>query len=86
MAPINYSGYEFIDEFSAIALKAIAKKSAERTRYPPNTTLIVACSLNRPYHFHEWQKLIEKIQSLLPETNFSELFIYDQAQEYIASL
>ncbi|HEY6530305.1 MAG TPA: hypothetical protein VIZ65_16580 [Cellvibrionaceae bacterium] len=85
-APIYYSGHEFIDDFSAIVLKAIAKKSAVPTRYPPNTTLIVACSLNRLYSHHEWQKLIEKIQSVLPENNFSELFIYDQAQEYIASL
>jgi len=73
--PIGYTNKEFIDSYSELVLKELAKKAAKS--YPENTTLIVQCNLNTIYMPDEWDMLMQKVVPDLPHSNFREIYFYD---------
>ena len=82
--PVGYSNREFIQSYSNLVLKQVEKKAG--IKYPPETTLIVQCSLNTIYMPEEWEALVAEVRSAQPEHQFREIFIYDTVSEYSCSL
>lgn len=73
--PVGYSNKDFVDSYSKLLLKQVAKKTT--VPYPPNTTLIVQCTLNMPYMADEWALLISQVQATLSKAPFREIYLYD---------
>lgn len=71
--PVVFSNGSFIDDMAGFILREIEKKAAKG--YQPGFTLIVQCTLNHPYHPHEWTELVGKVQQALPETSFGEIWM-----------
>jgi hypothetical protein len=82
--PVSYLNQEFIQSYSKLVLKQIGKKAG--IPYPPQTTLIVQCSLNTLYMPEEWETLVAEVRNAQPEHQFREIFIYDTTSEYTCSL
>lgn len=82
--PIGYSNKEFVESYSKLVLKQIAKKA--KMPYPKNTTLVVQCSLNTVYTPDEWEVLIDRVKRSLPENSFREIYLYDTVCQYSCSL
>jgi hypothetical protein len=82
--PIGYSNQEFIQSYTKLVLKEIGKKAGKK--YPPETTLIVQCTLNTLYMPDKWEMLVAEVRSQLPEHQFREIFMYDSVTEYTCSL
>jgi hypothetical protein len=81
--PVVRRNWEFIDSFSALVLDGITRKVNKN--YPPNTTLIVHCSLNTVYTPDEWEELMNKIRTALPCHKFREIFVYDGVGDLFCS-
>lgn len=81
---VSYTNHSFIDTFTEILLKAIKTKAAKI--YPERTTLIVDCTLNTIYMRNEWEELIRRVRTELPEHKFSEIFVSDSNGRYSAAL
>jgi hypothetical protein len=73
--PVGYSNMDFVDAYSELLLKQVAKKT--KAPFPGNTTLIVQCTLNMPYMPEEWALLLSKVQPTLSKTQFREIYLYD---------
>lgn len=82
--PVIRRNREFIQSYSKLLLKQIGKKAG--IKYPPETTLIVQCSLNTLYTPDEWESLVVEVRSGQPEHQFREIFMYDTVSEYSCSL
>lgn len=82
--PVSYTNYSYIDTFAEIMLKAITAKAAKT--YPEQTTLIVDCILNTIYMRHEWEQLIKRVRTDLPNHKFLEIFVSDSNGRYSAVL
>lgn len=82
--PVVHTNHEFIHSYSKLVLKQIRKKA--EIKYPPETTLIVQCSLNTLYTPEEWELLVAAIRSEQLEHQFREIFMYDTVTEYSCSL
>jgi hypothetical protein len=82
--PVGYTNKEFVESYSKLVLKQIAKKA--KMRYPENTTLIVQCALNTIYTPDEWEWLIARVTEALPDTSFREVYLYDTVCQYSHSL
>ena len=82
--PVVFTNHEFIQSYSKLVLKQIVKKAG--INYPPETTLIVQCSLNTLYMPEEWEALIAEVRNGQPEHRFREIFLYDTVSEYSCSL
>jgi hypothetical protein len=82
--PVSYLNQEFIQSYSKLVVKQIEKKDS--IAYPPQTTLVVQCSLNRLYMPEEWEALVAEIRNHLPEHSFQEIFMYDMVSDYSCSL
>ncbi len=54
--------------------------------YPEKTTLVVQCSLNTLYVGDEWETLVGKVRSNMPQHGFLEVFMYDAVSEQYAYL
>lgn len=78
--PVAYTNKDFIDSYSKLLIEQISKKTM--IPYPPNTTLIVQCTLNFPYMKDEWDLLIFQVQASLYETPFREIYLYDTVCQY----
>jgi hypothetical protein len=78
--PVGYRKPEFIEAYSKLVLKEIAKKV--RKKYPRNTTLIVQCTLNLPYRSDEWDTLIAYLKPIIPKNSFDEIYLYDPLGQY----
>ena len=66
---------DFIDSYSKLLIEQVSKKAT--IPYPPNTTLVVQCTLNFPYMTDEWDLLITQVQTFLDESPFREIYLYD---------
>jgi hypothetical protein len=73
--PVGYSNSDFVDAYSELVLKQVAKKT--RVPFPRDTTLIIQCTLNLPYTPDEWALLLSKVQPTLLKTSFREIYLYD---------
>lgn len=82
--PVVRRNQKFIQSYSKLVLKQIGKKVG--IKYPPETTLIIQCSLNTLYTPGEWEVLVTEVRSQLPEHQFREIFMYDSVSEYSCSL
>jgi hypothetical protein len=82
--PVVFKNQEFIHSYAKLVLKQIEKKAA--INYPPETTLIVQCTLNIPYMPNEWELLTAEIGKLQFKHQFREIFMYDVVSEYSHSL
>jgi hypothetical protein len=82
--PILRTNMDFIDSYCPLVLSQIAKKA--RIGYPEETTLIVQCSLNTLYMPDEWETLVAKVRTGLPNHSFREIFMYDVVSEYSCSV
>lgn len=82
--PVVHANCEFIQSYSKLVLKQIRKKTG--IKYPPETTLIVECSLNTLYTPEAWEALVAEVRSGQPEHQFREIFMYDTMSEYSCSL
>ena len=82
--PVTYLNQEFVQSYSKLVVKQIEKKAG--IAYPPQTTLVVQCSLNTLYMPEEWEALVKEIRSQQPEHQFREIFMYDMTSEYSCSL
>ncbi|MCX7168264.1 MAG: hypothetical protein NTV11_18595 [Rhodocyclales bacterium] len=82
--PVVRLNREFIQSYSKLVLKQIGKKAG--IKYPPETTLIVQCSLNTLYMPEEWEALIASVRNGQPGHQFREIFMYDTVTEYSCSL
>ncbi len=82
--PVIRRNQEFIQSYSKLVLKQIGKKVG--IKYPPETTLIVQCTLNTLYMPDEWEMLVAEVRGQLPEHQFREIFMYDSVTEYTCCL
>lgn len=82
--PVIRRNREFIQSYSELVLKQIGKKAG--IKYPPETTLIIQCSLNTLYTLEEWETLVAEVRSLQPEHRFREIFMFDAVFKYSCSL
>jgi hypothetical protein len=82
--PVIRANREFIQSYTKLVLKEIGKKAGKI--YPPETTLILQCSLNTLYTPEEWEALVAEVRSLQPEHQFREIFMYDPVTEYSCSI
>lgn len=82
--PVTRRNREFIQSYSELVLKQVGKKAG--IKYPPETTLIVQCTLNTLYTPEEWEVLVAEVRSRQPEHQFREIFMYDTVSEYSCSL
>jgi hypothetical protein len=73
--PVGYTNKDFVDSYSKLLLKQVSKKTT--IPYPPNTTLIIQCTLNFPYMEDEWNLLISQVRTTLSESPFREIYLYD---------
>ncbi len=78
--PVGYKNKEFVESYSKLVLKQIAKKA--KMPYPKNTTLVVQCTLNTIYTPDEWLALITRVREALPEMSFREVYLYDTVGQY----
>ncbi len=77
--PVSYRNRDFIDSYANLVIAQVAKKA--KIPYPPNTTLIVQCTLNLPYAEDEWDELMCRVQASIPESGFREIYLYDNLSE-----
>lgn len=82
--PISYTNREFIPKFSSLVIKQLEKKNA--INYPPETVLIVQCSLNNIYFSNEWEALIMEIRSHKMAHQFKEIFLFDAVSNRFSTL
>lgn len=82
--PISYTNREFIPIFSHLVIKQLEKKNA--INYPPETVLIVQCTLNNIYFSDEWDTLIMEIRSHKIAHQFKEIFLFDEASNRFSTL
>lgn len=82
--PIVHTNREFIESYVRLIIGGIEKKA--RIPYPANTTLIVQCTLNRPYMPDEWGDLMSRVWTALPRSNFREIYLYDTVCQYSQTL
>ncbi len=82
--PVVHRNCDFVQSYSKLVLKQIGKKTG--IKYPPETTLIVGCSLNTLYTPDEWEVLVAQVRSGQPEHPFREIFMYDTVSDYSCSL
>ena len=82
--PVVHSNSDFVHSYCPLVLRQISKKAA--INYPPETTLIVQCTLNSLYTPDEWNLLVAQVETALPEHGFREIFMYDVVSEYSCSL
>lgn len=73
--PKAYSNRDFVERYAEFATQRLSAKSAKR--YPPNTTLIVECTLNLPYTEDEWADLMARILPAISASPFPEVYLYD---------
>ena len=73
--PISYCGDEHIHIFSELVLKQISKKA--KINYPPDTTLIVDCTVNTVYASYDWDILVSLVKDGLSAVSFREIYLYD---------
>ena len=78
--PVGQTNTEFIESYAALVIGQIAKKAT--IPYPENTTLIVQCTLNRPYMPDEWGDLMARVRVALPPSAFREIYLYDTVCQY----
>ena len=78
--PVLHMNREFIESYAMLVIHHIAKKAA--IQYPENTTLVVQCTLNRPYMSDEWGELMARVRAGLPRSTFREIYFYDTVCEY----
>lgn len=78
--PVGQTNREFIEAYATLLIGQIAKKAA--IHYPENTTLIVQCTLNRPYMPDEWGELMARLRTALPQSAFREIYLYDTVCQY----
>ena len=82
--PLSQSGDDFIYKYADLVLGELAKKVAKS--YPEKTTLVMQCSLNRPYLPNDWVKLVSIVSERALIHPFTELFLYDPVCEYSVSI
>lgn len=84
----SYTNQSYINDMSAIILKAIDAKVAklEKGDYPEDTTLIVDCSLTTIFLSNEWERLIEMVRAASPTNKFNQIFLTAASGRYTATL
>lgn len=82
--PVLYRNRNFIESYAGLVRNEVAKKTTKH--YPENTTLIVQCTLNRPYMPDEWGDLISLVRAALPPSPFREIYLYDTVCQYSQAL
>jgi hypothetical protein len=78
--PVSYTNRDFIDKDEKLILERIVSKAT--IPYPSETTLIIDCKLHIMYYEDDWKELITRLQIGLPETNFREIYLYNEAGRY----
>lgn len=78
--PKAYSNRDFVEQYAELATKRLIAKSAKQ--YPPNTTLIVECTLNLPYSDDEWADLMARIRPVISASPFPEVYLYDTLSQH----
>jgi hypothetical protein len=78
--PRAYSNREFVEQYAELATKRLIAKSEKP--YPPNTTLIVECTLNLPYTEDEWADLMVRIGPSVSASPFPEIYLYDTLSQH----
>jgi len=78
--PVSYCGDEHIHIFSKLVLKQINKKAV--INYPPDTTLIVDCTVNTVYAPYDWKILVSLVEEGLSAMRFREIYLYDSTGQH----
>jgi hypothetical protein len=82
--PVTYANRHFVEAFARTISSQIEKKS--RIVYPDETTLIVQCTLDRPYMPDEWDELMALVTASLPPNGFREIYLFDTVCHYSKSV
>ena len=77
---VGLDGKEFIAQYAKLVLDLIQKKT--KMPYPPDTTLIVQCTMNTVYMLDEWKEFISRIKQGFTATSFREIYFYDNIGRY----
>ena len=82
--PVVFTNTEHVERFVPIVLQQLSKKAG--IPYPPDTSLIVACSLNSLYTREEWELLVHEVKRQMPAHNFREILLLEGHREYVSTL
>ncbi|HEY3046968.1 MAG TPA: hypothetical protein VGJ72_05835 [Polaromonas sp.] len=82
--PVVFTNMEHVERFVPIVLAQVAKKA--EISYPPDTSLVIQCSLNTLYTSDDWRLLAEETRRQLPEHPFQEILLFDGITQMTARL
>ncbi len=82
--PIVFTNTEHVGSFVPIVLAQIAQKA--EISYPPNTSLVVQCSLNSLYTPDDWNLLTQEVRRQLPSHSFRDILMFNGTTEMATSI